>query len=258
MHELQGHGKWCLRGPCSPLVLLWSLLCKYSNKKWVRAVTDKVNRVCLLSGRIFGKMTEMMRGAQVLGEALLANGVAKYFEDNGMVKYFEDNGMVKSETDLLKALYRISGAGAGKGGDGSEEEYISMAGFLTTDIRKYCLNQREEVLEPFTNALNGIYGLDNFFNWHCRRQKRSIPYVADPFCPPLQDAHTDTPPLDSDLVIAYPAGCVEGYCQKLWTLVSISAIRLAGALETMRIMALVQPRRQSSCCSLEECHPNMH
>lgn len=77
---------------------------------------------------------------------------------------------------------------------------------ISTDIQKYCLNWREEAVELFASALDRIYGLEDFFGWHCKRQKTSKVYVVDAFCPPLSCVRPTTPPEDSELVIPYPEG----------------------------------------------------
>lgn len=134
-----------------------------------------------------------------MGETSLANGV---------VQCFEDNGMVKKENYILKALYRTSGSSLRWDKDVDRTEYRTLAPFLTTDISKYCLNQRVEMLEPFTDALDGISRLSGFFIWHGKRQKTSILCVADLFCPTPNELQQDNPPLEDPLLIPYPAKSV--------------------------------------------------
>lgn len=132
---------------------------------------------------IFGKMA-----MQVLAESLLARGIARYFPDNGMVK---------GETELARSLYHLSimtesrpvkdPTLRGHGLDSSDPQQRCkpqmISGACTTDIQKYCLNWRGEAVELFSTALDRIYGLEDFFGWHCKRQKTSKVYVVDAFCP---------------------------------------------------------------------------
>ncbi|AVM87362.1 L protein [Wenzhou pacific spadenose shark paramyxovirus] len=209
-------------------------------------------------GRIFGKMTPMMRGAQVIAEALIANGIGKYFDANGMVK---------SEKELLESLHRMSAAsniintsekptvfGDARGPDqtdfqaqqSSNAKYQTIAAFLTTDIQKYCLNFREETTNLFTYAQDQIYGLYGFFGWMHRRLKRSWIYVGDPYYPPstVLGGRTDEPG-DSEIGFWGPLGGIEGFCQKTWTLISIASIHLAAVKVGVRVKAMIQGDNQN-------------
>ncbi|AVM87369.1 L protein [Wenling triplecross lizardfish paramyxovirus] len=212
-------------------------------------------------GRIFAKMTYKMRAAQVAGEYLIATGVGKYFNENGMVK---------GEHELLKGLTRMSEAciaesnqktdNTERGRDGADRvlgdphiqeepgshDFQTYACYLTTDIEKYCCNWRYEVMLPFTNLLDQIYGLPNFFNWQHKRLSRSTIYVADPWCPPdyanPQDLR-ESP--DDGIFIHNPRGSIEGYQQKIWTIISISQLHVAAVLSNTRITGMVQGDNQN-------------
>nr|WNS50116.1 large protein [Ovine parainfluenza virus 3] len=226
-------------------------------------------------GRLFAKMTYKMRAAQVLAETLLANNIGKFFQENGMVK---------GEIELLKRLTTISMSGVPrhneiynnsksysdeiknyetivnselfsknktrkfefKSTDIYNDGYETISCFLTTDLKKYCLNWRYESTALFGETCNQIFGLRELFNWLHPRLEKSTIYVGDPYCPPADTEHLslDDHP-DSGFYVHNPRGGIEGFCQKLWTLISISAIHLAAVKIDVRVTAMVQGDNQA-------------
>lgn len=226
-------------------------------------------------GRLFAKMTYKMRAAQVLSETLLANNIGKFFQENGMVKgeiellkrlttismsgvprYNEVYNNPKSYTDELKTYNTISNSNLSsnkefkkfefKSTDVYSDGYETVSCFLTTDLKKYCLNWRYESTALFGDTCNQIFGLKELFNWLHPRLEKSTIYVGDPYCPPLDAEHL---PLDdhsdSGFYVHNPKGGIEGFCQKLWTLISISAIHLSAVKIGVRVTAMVQGDNQA-------------
>lgn len=219
-------------------------------------------------GRLFAKMTYKMRACQVVAEALIATGVGKYFKENGMVK---------DEHELLKTLHKLSVSSIprdNKQGYKAEQfvnsktskayqklkdevQFETVSTFLTTDLQKFCLNWRQETTNIFAQRLNEIYGLPGFFNWLHKRLERSILYVADPSCPPDIDNHTDLSEVDNkQLFIKYPMGGIEGYCQKLWTIITIPFLFLSAYEVGAKIAAVVQGDNQAIAIT-RRVHPNL-
>nr|QOZ05948.1 large protein [Morbillivirus canis] len=234
-------------------------------------------------GRLFAKMTYRMRACQVIAENLISNGIGKYFKDNGMAKDEHDltkalhtlavSGVPKDKKDSHRgltsqrnsmkpapyrgALHSVSSPSSryidpnpnfctSRKEDNDIEIYETVSAFITTDLKKYCLNWRYETISIFAQRLNEIYGLPSFFQWLHRRLEQSILYVSDPHCPPDLDRHVDlnTAP-NSQIFIKYPMGGVEGYCQKLWTISTIPYLYLAAHESGVRIASLVQGDNQT-------------
>lgn len=226
-------------------------------------------------GRLFAKMTYKMRAVQVLAETLLAKGVGELFSENGMVK---------GEIDLLKRLTTLSVSGVPRSNsvynnpilhekliknmnkcnsngywderkkskhefkavDSSTEGYETLSCFLTTDLKKYCLNWRFESTALFGQRCNEIFGFKTFFNWMHPILEKSTIYVGDPYCPVSDRMHKELQDHDdAGIFIHNPRGGIEGYCQKLWTLISISAIHLAAVKVGVRVSAMVQGDNQA-------------
>nr|UQS35892.1 RNA polymerase [Respirovirus suis] len=226
-------------------------------------------------GRLFAKMTYKMRAVQVLAETLLAKGIGGLFNENGMVK---------GEIDLLKSLTTLSISGVPrtseiynesvseeedrkrwerrnssyywdkrkkskhefKATDSSTNGYETLSCFLTTDLKKYCLNWRFESTSLFGQRCNEIFGFKRFFNWMHPVLEECTIYVGDPYCPVPDKIHMNLEDHeDSGIFIHRPKGGIEGYCQKLWTLISISAIHLAAVKVGVRVSAMVQGDNQA-------------
>ncbi|UQM99620.1 RNA polymerase [Meliandou lophuromys virus] len=225
-------------------------------------------------GRLFAKMTYKMRACQVVAESLIATGVGKYFKENGMVK---------DEHELLKTLHKLSVSSIPKDNkvghkseklytqdtinkildeadiksDIKDTQYETISTFLTTDLQKFCLNWRQETTNLFAQRLNEIYGLPGFFNWLHKRLEKSVLYVADPHCPPSGDSHIPLSERENDQIfIKYPMGGIEGYCQKLWTIITIPFLFLSAYEVGARIAAVVQGDNQAIAIT-KRVHPNL-
>ncbi|UQM99529.1 RNA polymerase [denwin virus] len=139
----------------------------------------------------------------------------------------------------------------------SEDKYDTISSFLTTDLQKFCLNWRYESTAIFAERVDEIYGLPNFFNWLHKRLERCVLYVADPYCPPDLHKHLDldeTP--DEGIFIHHPMGGIEGYSQKLWTIITIPFLFLSGVETNIRVAAVVQGDNQSIAIT-HRVHPNL-
>ncbi|UBB42339.1 RNA polymerase [Wufeng Rattus nitidus jeilongvirus 1] len=227
-------------------------------------------------GRLFAKMTYKMRACQVVGESLIATGVGSYFKENGMVK---------NEHELLKTLHKLSvssvardnkignraevrnnqskrKASTSSGDDLSnidlrDVQYETMSTFLTTDLQKFCLNWRQETTNIFAERLDEIYGLPGFFSWLHKRLERSTLYVADPNCPPYNDSRMNIADSDNrQIFIKYPMGGIEGYCQKMWTIITIPLLFLSAYECGAKIAAVVQGDNQAIAIT-KRVHPNI-
>lgn len=233
-------------------------------------------------GRLFAKMTYKMRACQVVAESLIATGVGKYFKENGMAK---------DEHELLKTLHKLSvssvpknhkinntNSGAAKtslksnsrlkkeqknkilgthSDYKSNEQYETVSTFLTTDLQKFCLNWRQETTSLFAERLNEIYGLPGFFNWQHKRLEKSVLYVADPYCPPYNSQHIDLYQVDNkQIFVKYPMGGIEGYSQKLWTIITIPFLFLSAYEIGIKIAAVVQGDNQAIAITTR-VHPNL-
>ncbi|UOL48917.1 RNA polymerase [Wufeng Typhlomys cinereus jeilongvirus 1] len=233
-------------------------------------------------GRLFAKMTYKMRACQVVAESLIATGVGRYFKENGMVK---------DEHELLKTLHKLSVSSVPRDNkkdhqsfsfnrdshldssityrvkeqdqkfydaDVSDKiQYETVSTFLTTDLQKFCLNWRQETTNIFAQRLNEIYGLPGFFNWLHKRLEISTLYVADPNCPPSFNSFVeldDTP--NAHLYIKYPMGGIEGYCQKLWTIITIPFLFLSAYEVGAKIAAVVQGDNEAIAIT-RRVHPNL-
>lgn len=136
-------------------------------------------------------------------------------------------------------------------------QYETMSTFLTTDLQKFCLNWRQETTNIFAERLNEIYGLPNFFNWMHKRLEKSILYVADPYCPPYPTQHVNLDDVENNQIfIKYPMGGIEGYCQKLWTIITIPFLFLSAYEVGAKIAAVVQGDNQAIAIT-KRVHPNL-
>ncbi|UBB42274.1 RNA polymerase [Wenzhou Apodemus agrarius henipavirus 1] len=141
--------------------------------------------------------------------------------------------------------------------DKSETKYDTISSFLTTDLQKFCLNWRYESTAIFAERVDEIYGLPGFFNWLHNRLERCTLYVADPHCPPPFTEHyelDDVP--DEGMFIRHPMGGIEGYSQKLWTIITIPFLFLSGVETNTRVAAVVQGDNQSIAIT-HKVHPNL-
>nr|QXU63451.1 L protein [Jeilongvirus sp.] len=235
-------------------------------------------------GRLFAKMTYKMRACQVVGESLIATGVGQFFKENGMVK---------NEHELLKTLHKLSVSSVARDnkiGKKSERhysrqnsgkhkdprthptfsdnsyynydnlndvQYETMSTFLTTDLQKFCLNWRQETTNIFAERLDEIYGLPGFFSWLHKRLEKSVLYVADPYCPPYNSERTKLNDLENkQIFIKYPMGGIEGYCQKMWTIITIPLLFLSAYECGAKIAAVVQGDNQAIAIT-KRVHPNI-
>ncbi|UBB97713.1 polymerase [Myotis bat morbillivirus] len=234
-------------------------------------------------GRLFAKMTYKMRACQVIAENLISNGIGKFFKDNGMAKDEHDltkalhtlavSGVPKDKGESHRGgppripdnygqqyANRKNPRNNGKGPLGTNSDsfitgssrsretdlYETVSAFITTDLKKYCLNWRYETISIFAQRLNEIYGLPSFFQWLHRRLENSVLYVSDPHCPPDLGSHCDLDNVPNDQIfIKYPMGGIEGYCQKLWTISTIPYLYLAAHESGVRIASLVQGDNQT-------------
>ncbi|UOL48955.1 RNA polymerase [Wenzhou Myotis laniger paramyxovirus 2] len=223
-------------------------------------------------GRLFAKMTYRMRACQVVAESLIATGVGKYFKENGMAK---------NEHDLLKTLHKLSVSSVPKdnklnntsdnfkynskngtftdiGNQTSGSiQYETVSTFLTTDLQKFCLNWRQETTNLFAERLNEIYGLPGFFDWQHKILEKSVLYVADPHCPPKYTEHVNLNDVENNhIYIKYPMGGIEGYSQKLWTIITIPFLFLSAYEIGAKIAAVVQGDNQAIAITMR-VHPNL-
>ncbi|WJL29488.1 RNA polymerase [Ninapo virus] len=231
-------------------------------------------------GRLFAKMTYKMRACQVVGESLIATGVGQYFKENGMVK---------NEHELLKTLHKLSVSSVArntKQGEKSEiyqsksrdglarqtsnpsfegaqqanirdVQYETISTFLTTDLQKFCLNWRQETTNLFAERLDEIYGLPGFFSWLHKRLEISTLYVADPHCPPYNKERIQLDETENkQIFIKYPMGGIEGYCQKMWTIITIPLLFLSAYECGAKIAAVVQGDNQAIAIT-KRVHPNI-
>ncbi|UOX72985.1 RNA polymerase [Jingmen Crocidura shantungensis henipavirus 1] len=139
----------------------------------------------------------------------------------------------------------------------NEDKYDTISSFLTTDLQKFCLNWRYESTALFAQRMDEIYGLPGFFNWLHNRLENCVLYVADPYCPPNLSRHielSDTE--DRGIFIHKPMGGIEGYSQKLWTIITIPFLFLSGLETNTRIAAVVQGDNQSIAITYK-VHPNL-
>ncbi|AHH02041.1 RNA polymerase [Sosuga virus] len=223
------------------------------------------------TGRIFAKLTKNMRSCQVMAESLLANHAGKLFKENGVV---QDNlnltkslltmsqiGLISRQSrrnirENVTILHKVtknhhqkfSSAPSTKTGQKSQqdEQFEIAAFYLTTDLEKYCLNWRYQTIIMFATSMNRLYGYPHLFEWIHPRLMRSTLYVGDPFNMPR---YLDTTDLDlvknEGIFIVSPRGGIEGLCQKLWTMISISVIILSAAESNTRVMSMVQGDNQA-------------
>nr|AEB21226.1 polymerase [Henipavirus hendraense] len=141
--------------------------------------------------------------------------------------------------------------------DGTGTKFDTVSAFLTTDLKKFCLNWRYESMAIFAERLDEIYGLPGFFNWMHKRLEKSVIYVADPNCPPDIGKHInldDTP--EDDIFIHSPKGGIEGYSQKTWTIATIPFLFLSAYETNTRIAAIVQGDNESIAIT-QKVHPNL-
>nr|WPV62413.1 MAG: RNA-dependent RNA polymerase [Jingmen bat jeilongvirus 4] len=237
-------------------------------------------------GRLFAKMTYKMRACQVVAESLISTGIGKYFKENGMAK---------NEHELLKTLHKLSVSSVPKNhktnstNSGQSKvkivsknknrnnnpktaehpmnrvknknpqnlQYETVSTFLTTDLQKFCLNWRQETTSLFAERLNEIYGLPGFFNWQHKILEKSVLYVADPYCPPYNSKHVDLDEVENkQIFIKYPMGGIEGYSQKLWTIITIPFLFLSAYEIGIKIAAVVQGDNQAIAITTR-VHPNL-
>nr|AZS52502.1 RNA-dependent RNA polymerase [Human orthorubulavirus 2] len=222
-------------------------------------------------GRIFAKLTNRMRSCQVIAEAILANHAGTLMKENGVVlnqlsltkslltmsqigiisekakRYTRDNistqGFHTIKTDSKNK--RKSKTASSYLTD-PDDTFELSACFITTDLAKYCLQWRYQTIIHFARTLNRMYGVPHLFEWIHLRLIRSTLYVGDPFNPPAAtDAFDLDKVLNGDIFIVSPKGGIEGLCQKMWTMISISVIILSSAESKTRVMSMVQGDNQA-------------
>ncbi|ARO49358.2 polymerase protein [avian paramyxovirus 15] len=218
------------------------------------------------TGRIFAKMTRKMRSCQVLLESLLSKHICKFFKENGVS--MEQLSLTKSLLSMSQLAPRISTLGlrpirnnrtrpkydeknessANFSGDprgALVRDKTVVATFLTTDLQKYCLNWRYSSIKLFAQALNQLFGLDHGFEWIHLRLMDSTMFVGDPYSPPESALYTDLDDApNDDIFIVSARGGIEGLCQKLWTMISISIIHCVAEKIGARVAAMVQGDNQ--------------
>lgn len=223
------------------------------------------------TGRIFAKMTKKMRSCQVIAESLLANHAGKLMRENGVVldqlkltkslltmnqigiisehsRRTTSDNMTLANSGVNK--HRLNNTQFRKNQEAKQQMpddgFEIAACFLTTDLTKYCLNWRYQVIIPFARTLNSMYGVPHLFEWIHLRLMRSTLYVGDPFNPPIDPNQLDLDSaLNDDIFIVSPRGGIEGLCQKLWTMISISTIILSATEANTRVMSMVQGDNQA-------------
>ncbi|AUJ87608.1 large polymerase protein [avian paramyxovirus 20] len=220
------------------------------------------------TGRIFAKMTRKMRSCQVILESLLSKHICKFFKENGVS--MEQLSLTKSLLamsqlavrvcplhDHIATPYSSSKSESSitketiKPGLKIQEKFSSqrkkavVATFLTTDLQKYCLNWRYSTIKLFALALNQIFGIEHGFEWIHLRLMNSTLFVGDPFSPPEDSVMIDLDDMkNDDIFIVSPRGGIEGLCQKLWTMISISIIHCVAQKIGARVAAMVQGDNQ--------------
>uniref|UniRef100_A0AB38ZKA8 RNA-directed RNA polymerase L n=3 Tax=unclassified Henipavirus TaxID=665602 RepID=A0AB38ZKA8_9MONO len=141
--------------------------------------------------------------------------------------------------------------------DRSDDKYDTISSFLTTDLQKFCLNWRYESTALFAERVDEIYGLPGFFNWLHKRLENCVLYVSDPYCPPNEYVHKELDDTeDQGIFIHHPMGGIEGYSQKLWTIITIPFLFLSGVETNIRVAAVVQGDNQSIAIT-HKVHPNL-
>ncbi|AVM87400.1 L protein [Wenling hoplichthys paramyxovirus] len=187
------------------------------------------------TARIFGKMDALTRGSQVVGEHMIAVGLAKYQDANTMVM---------KEAQFLKRLAKMNNISMVS--ETSEGIYPQSAGFVNLDIVKYCLSQRLESNALIFSVMDKLLGLEKFFRWHHLYMSGRTACVTDPFCPPFQTKYIglDEQP-NEGIFIKNPAGAVEGYQQKAWTMISVTDLNIVGQEMGTEIFAVAQGDNQS-------------
>ncbi|ACO48302.2 large polymerase protein [avian paramyxovirus 8] len=218
------------------------------------------------TGRIFAKMTRNMRSCQVILESLLSKHICKFFKENGVS--MEQLSLTKSLLAMSQLSPKVStlqdtasrhvGNSKSQIATSNPSRHHSTANqmslsnrktvvatFLTTDLEKYCLQWRYSTIKLFAQALNQLFGIDHGFEWIHLRLMNSTLFVGDPYSPPedptLEDI--DKAPND-DIFIVSPRGGIEGLCQKMWTMISISAIHCVAEKIGARVAAMVQGDNQ--------------
>ncbi|ARV85980.1 large polymerase protein [avian paramyxovirus 16] len=205
-----------------------------------------------VNGRIFAKLTKRLRNCQVMAEGILADQIAPFFQGNGVIQ--DSISLTKSmlamsqlsfNSNKKRIVDRKEGVSKDRHRDGINRHRRRVATFITTDLQKYCLNWRYQTIKLFAHAINQLMGLPHFFEWIHLRLMDTTMFVGDPFNPPsnpsdinLDDAQND------DIFIVSARGGIEGLCQKLWTMISISAIQLAAARAHCRVACMVQGDNQ--------------
>ncbi|UBB42330.1 RNA polymerase [Jingmen Apodemus agrarius jeilongvirus 2] len=139
----------------------------------------------------------------------------------------------------------------------NDVQYETMSTFLTTDLQKFCLNWRQETTNIYAQRLDEIYGLPGFFSWLHKRLEISTLYVADPHCPPYNTSKIKLDDTENkQIFIKYPMGGIEGYCQKMWTIITIPLLFLSAYECGAKIAAVVQGDNQAIAIT-KRVHPNL-
>ncbi|BAV03985.1 large polymerase protein [avian paramyxovirus 13] len=205
-----------------------------------------------INGRIFAKLTKTLRNCQVMAEGILAAEIAPFFQGNGVIQ--DSISLSKSMLAMSQMSYNCNKERLEntkkrihryRAGEGSKQDKIRMATFITTDLSKYCLNWRYQTIKPFARALNQLLGFDHFFEWIHLRLMNTTMFVGDPYNPPAEIVSGDiNDQPNDDIFIVSARGGIEGLCQKLWSMISIAAINLAAARSSCRVACMVQGDNQ--------------
>ncbi|AVM87378.1 L protein [Wenling tonguesole paramyxovirus] len=201
---------------------------EYLDDPTFNASTSLKEREVKLNGRLFAKMTPKMRGGQVIAESLLSKHI---------MPLLQENGMVRTERDISQSLIAMNLISTGE--SANSESFFNLAGFLTTDIKKYCQSQRYEISALIADDLNKLFGLRELFHWQHKILMEHDIYVADPFCPPGNATYIPLSALDDPIKVEKCSGGIEGLSQKLWSIMSITMIRDVAREMGCKILALV-------------------
>ncbi|UNW59202.1 RNA-dependent RNA polymerase [avian paramyxovirus 21] len=214
------------------------------------------------NGRIFAKLTKKLRNCQVIAENILADEIAPFFQGNGVIQ--SSISLTKSMLAMSQLSFNCNRFSLSNKQEGIREDRNRhrerkrrrrVATFVTTDLKKYCLNWRYQTVKLFAHAINQLTGLDLFFEWIHLRLMDTTMFVGDPYNPPANPELTDLDEApNDDIFIVSGRGGIEGLCQKLWTIISISAIQLAATRSKCRVACMVQGDNQVIAVT-REVHP---
>ena len=186
------------------------------------AVLCRKEQEMSLDGRSFVKQTHPARLAQTSSEKNIAKSV---------MRYVPEQTMTEGELSQLKRLTTITH---------TQNEYSEV---LNLDLSKWNTCFRHSTVFKYGRSFDEMFGLNNFYQLNHLWFINSNVFSNSRLHPPDYDPHTNEP-IEGVFYYNNHLGGMEGMRQKLWTIITISIIKLAAHNMSLNISIVCQGDNQ--------------